>query len=45
MTFDWKDQETVTPNEQDAVQMLSELQDIWTQTKEQIAKSQQLQIR
>ena len=35
----------MTPNEQDTVQMLSELQDIWTQTKEQIAKSQQLQIR
>ena len=47
MTFDWEDREssTATPNEQEAIRMLSDLQEIWTQTKEQIAKSQQLQIR
>lgn len=47
MTFDWRDRgsSAPTPNEQEAAQMLSDLQEIWTQTKEQIAKSQQLQVR
>ncbi|KAI1828762.1 hypothetical protein DTO006G1_9961 [Penicillium roqueforti] len=45
MSFDWKDRETLTQNEQEAMDMLSRLQDIWTETKNQIEKSQQSQIR
>ena len=43
MSFDW-DRTGLTHNEQEAADRLSKLQGIWNDTREQIAKSQELQI-
>ncbi|KAJ5800789.1 Retrovirus polyprotein [Penicillium psychrosexuale] len=44
MSFYWRDTNP-THNEQEAMDILSKLRDIWRDTRERIAKSQELQIQ
>jgi hypothetical protein len=45
MSFDWRDQATLTTNEREASNMLTRLHDIWQEAKQQAMKSQQMQIQ